>query len=150
MAYRYMPNHDTVWIDGCDTMTVDPKSTTLGIASKIALDCTVPTGLETITNEFVRSTIAEPGGRQDHDGSSADSRHGRLCRNGAALLVRDSEALSRPLYPVLHRAFGNPRHKLGQTNDPPWCRYSQSPLAYEAKPQMPNHSDPRHIKTTVP
>jgi hypothetical protein len=30
------------------------------------------------------------------------------------------------------------------------ARLQPVPFAYEAKPQMPNHSDPRHIKTTVP
>ena len=30
MAYRYMPDSDTVRLDGLNTMTVDPKSTTLG------------------------------------------------------------------------------------------------------------------------
>jgi 2,5-furandicarboxylate decarboxylase 1 len=53
-------------------------------------------------------------------------------------------------YPVLYRAFGNLRHKLGRTNDPPWYRYtlSATPFSWEAKPQPMNHSDPRHIKTT--
>jgi 2,5-furandicarboxylate decarboxylase 1 len=52
-------------------------------------------------------------------------------------------------YPVLYRAFGNLRHRLGRTNDPPWYRYtlSATPFSWEAKPQPMNHSDPRHIKT---
>ena len=52
-------------------------------------------------------------------------------------------------YPVLYRAFGNLRHKLGRTNDPPWYRYtlSDKPFAWQAKPQALNHSDPRHMKT---
>jgi 4-hydroxy-3-polyprenylbenzoate decarboxylase len=55
-------------------------------------------------------------------------------------------------YPVLYRAFGNLRHKLGRANDPPWYRYtiSDRPFAYEAKPQPAHHSDPRHLKTVVP
>ena len=51
-------------------------------------------------------------------------------------------------YPVLYRAFGNLRHKLGRSNDAPWYRYtlSATPFSWEAKPQPMNHSDPRHIK----
>ena len=50
---------------------------------------------------------------------------------------------------MLYRAFGNLRHRLGRTNDPPWYRYtlSATPFSWEAKPQPLNHSDPRHMKT---
>lgn len=52
-------------------------------------------------------------------------------------------------YPVFYRAFGNLRHRLGRTNDPPWYRYtvSDKPIAWEARPQASNHSDPRRMKT---
>jgi 2,5-furandicarboxylate decarboxylase 1 len=46
-AYRYMPDRDTVRLDGLNTMTVDPKSTTLGVVSKIGMDCTVPLPIKT-------------------------------------------------------------------------------------------------------
>src|SRR3954470_1445388 len=42
MAFRYMPDRDTFIIPDANTMTVDPKSTDIGVASKIGLDCTIP------------------------------------------------------------------------------------------------------------
>ena len=71
-------------IDSCNTMTVDPKSTTLGISSKIGMDCTIPLGPSWNPNEFVRSTGHRPrrsaGRREDHDGRGADQGHGGVHR----------------------------------------------------------------------
>jgi len=153
MAYRYMPHLDTVRLDGLNTMTVDPKSTTLGISSKIGMDCTVPLGPEWNPNEFVRSTVVDLG---DPPADLKILSEEALTKDMEAFIGAEPRAWHDILkqyhgqpYPVLYRAFGNLRHKLGRTNDPPWYRYtlSDKPFAWEAKPQALNHSDPRHMKT---
>jgi 4-hydroxy-3-polyprenylbenzoate decarboxylase len=152
-AYRYMPDRDTVRLDGLNTMTVDPKSTTLGIAPKIGLDCTVPLGPEWNPNEFVRSTVTDLG---DPPAGLKIMTEEALTKDMEAFIGAQPRAWHDILkqyhgqpYPVLYRAFGNLRHRLGRTNDPPWYRYtlSATPFSWEAKPQPMNHSDPRHIKT---
>jgi 4-hydroxy-3-polyprenylbenzoate decarboxylase len=153
MAYRYMPHLDTVRLDGLNTMTVDPKSTTLGISSKIGMDCTVPLGPEWNPNEFVRSTVTDLG---DPPADLKIMTEEALTKDMEAFIAAQPRAWHEILkqyhgqpYPVLYRAFGNLRHKLGRTNDPPWYRYTLSdrPFSWEARPQAPNHSDPRHMKT---
>lgn len=139
-------------LDGLNTMTVDPKSTTLGIASKIGLDCTVPLGPQWNPNEFVRSTVTDLG---DPPAGLKIMTEEALTRDMEAFIGAGPRAWHEILkqyhgqpYPVLYRAFGNLRHKLGRTNDPPWYRYalSATPFSREAKPQPANHSDPLHIK----
>jgi 2,5-furandicarboxylate decarboxylase 1 len=50
-------------------------------------------------------------------------------------------------YPVIYRAFGNIRHKLGRLDDAPWYRYtvSNTPFAYEAQPRQQSNFDPLHV-----
>ena len=155
IAYRYMPDRDTIRIDGCNTMTVDPTSTIPGISSKIGLDCTIPLGPAWNPNEFARSTVTDLG---ELPANVEIMTEDALTKDMEAFVAAAPRSWYDILkhyhgqpYPVLYRAFGNLRHKLGRTNDPPWYRYtiSDQPFAYEAKPQPPGHSDPRHVKTTA-
>lgn len=153
MAYRYMPDRDTVRLDGLNTMTVDPTSATPGIASKIGMDCTIPIGPEWNPNEFFRSTVTDLG---DPPADVKIMTEEALTKDMEAFIAAEPRAWYEILkhyhgqpYPVLYRAFGNLRHKLGRANDAPWFRYtlSDTPFAFEAKPQAPDHHDPRHMKT---
>ncbi|HYG43289.1 MAG TPA: UbiD family decarboxylase, partial [Bordetella sp.] len=155
MAYRYMPDRDTVRLDGLNTMTVDPKSAEMGIASKIGMDCTVPMGSAWDPNEFARSTVTDLG---DPPANVQPLSEADLTKDMEALIAASPRSWHEILkhyhgqpYPVLYRAFGNIRHKLGRCNDAPWYRYtlSDGPFAWEAVPQTLNHSDPRHIKTSA-
>ncbi|MDF2997285.1 MAG: UbiD family decarboxylase [Xanthobacteraceae bacterium] len=154
MAFRYMPDRDTVMINGCNTMTVDPKSNPPGIASKIGMDCTIPIGPDWNPNEFVRSTVCDLG----------EPPAGVVAMTEEALTA-DMEAFIKTApkswreilanyhgqpYPVIYRAFGNLRHRLGRTDDAPWYRYtfSDGPFAYEAKPRAPSNFDPKHVAPT--
>jgi 4-hydroxy-3-polyprenylbenzoate decarboxylase len=153
MAYRYMPDRDTVRLDGLNTMTVDPKSSQMGISSKIGMDCTVPMGPEWNPNEFVRSTLTDLG---DPPASVQPMSEEQLTQDMQAFIAEQPRAWYEILkhyhgqpYPVLYRAFGNLRHTLGRVNDAPWYRYtlSDTPFSWEAKPQPLHSSDPRHLKT---
>ena len=50
-------------------------------------------------------------------------------------------------YPIIYRAFGNLRHRLGRLNDAPWYRYTFSDQDFVVEP-APKIStfDPRHEK----
>ena len=131
-------------------MTVDPmiaEDAAPGTASKIGMDCTIPIGPEWNPNEFVRSTVTDLG---DPPADVKPMTEEALTKDMEAFIAAAPRAWHEILkhyhgqpYPVLYRAFGNLRHKLGRTNDPPWYRYtlSDKPFAYEAKPQALNHSD---------
>ena len=113
-----------------NTMTVDPKSTMPGISSKIGMDCTVPLGPEWNPNEFVRSTVTDLG---DPPADVKIMTEEALTKDMEAFIAAEPRAWHDILkhyhgqpYPVLYRAFGNLRHKLGRTNDPPWYRYTIS------------------------
>ena len=103
MAFRFMPDRDTVMIKDCNTMTVDPKCVTPGVASKIGMDCTIPLGPSWNPEEFVQERRGRPrraSGRRQGDGRGGDDeRHARADHRGAAVLARDPGALPRAALP---------------------------------------------------
>jgi len=154
MAFRYMPDRDTIIIPQCNAMSVDPK---VGdpdkpfVCSKIGLDCTIP-----LVGDVDRSA---------YDWSSACDL-GPAPKNVVALdkeaLTKDMEAFIRAAprswkdilqryhgqpYRPIYQAFSALRHRLGRCSDAPWYRYAflDSGLA-DATPglaRLSNH-DPRH------
>jgi 2,5-furandicarboxylate decarboxylase 1 len=151
MAFRYMPDRDTVMIKDCNTMTVDPKCQVPGVASKIGLDCTIPLGPTWNPEEFVKSAVADLG---DPPAGVKQLTEHELTSDMLALITAAPRSWREILshyhgqaYPVIYRAFGNIRHKLGRVNDAPWYRYtiSDKPFAYEARPSAPSNFDPLHV-----
>jgi 2,5-furandicarboxylate decarboxylase 1 len=150
MAFRYMPDRDTVTINDCNTMTVDPKCIVPGVASKIGLDCTIPLGPNWNPEEFVKSAVADLG--VPPVGVKALTEE-ELTSNMLEFITASPRSWRELLdhydgqaYPVIYGAFGNIRHKLGRVNDAPWYRYtvSSTPFAYEAHPKAPSNFDPLH------
>lgn len=154
MAFRYMPDRDTVMIRDCNTMTVDPKCIVPGVASKIGMDCTIPMGGNWNPDEFIRSAVTDLG---DPPADVVPMSEEDLTRDMEAFIGAAPCAWLDILkhyhgqpYPVIYRAFGNLRHKLGRLNDAPWYRYTLSdrPFAYEAKPAPLSNFDPKHVGAT--
>ena len=150
MAFRFMPDRDTVMINDCNTMTVDPKCRVPGVASKIGFDCTVPLGPNWNPEEFVKSAVADLGAPPANVQPLTESE---LTEDMLALIKAAPRSWRELLahyhgqpYPGIYRAFGNIRHKLGRVNDAPWYRYtlSDSPFAYEATPKAASNFDPLH------
>jgi 2,5-furandicarboxylate decarboxylase 1 len=150
MAFRYMPDRDTVTINDCNTMTVDPKCVVPGVASKVGLDCTIPLGPSWNPDEFVKSAVADIG---DPPTVVKILTEEALTKDMLALITASPRSWREILlhyngqpYPVIYRAFGNIRHKLGRVNDAPWYRYtiSSTPFAYDAHPPPPSNFDPLH------
>ena len=154
-AFRYMPDRDTVIIKDCNTMTVDPKSIVPGVASKIGMDCTIPMGPHWNPDEFTKSYVTDLG---DPPANVKLMTEDEMTKDMEALITSKPQSWLEILknyhgqpYPVVHRSFGNIRHKLGRINDAPWYRYtiSNTPFAYEAKPSAPSNFDPKHVAPTT-
>ena len=151
MAFRYMPGVDTLQIDGQNTMTVDPKSVVPGVASKIGMDCTKPFGRGVDLTAFDYSTFPDFGPWPTNVKIMTEDA---LTKDMEALIRSKPQSWMEILkhyhgqpYPVVYRAFGNLRHRLGRTNDAPWYRYvlSDKPFAFEATPAEPSRSSPLHM-----
>lgn len=154
MAFRYMPDRDTVMISGCNTMTVDPKCEEPGVASKIGMDCTIPIGSKWNPHEFDRSALTHLSAPPENVTPMTESE---LTQDMTAFIQAAPRAWKEILehysgqpYPVVYRAFGNLRHQLGRTNDAPWYRYtfSDTPFAFEAKPAEPVKTNHLHMPPT--
>jgi len=154
MAFRYMPDRDTIIIPQCNTMSTDPKITDPDkpfVCSKIGLDCTIPLVGDVQRSHFDWSSPCDLG-PVPKDVEPLD----------VATLTKDMEAFIRAAprswkdilqhyhgqpYRPLYQAFSALRDRLGRHSDEPWFRYAflDSGLA-DATPQevaLSNH-DPRH------
>ena len=159
MAFRYMPDRDTIIIPQCNAMSVDPKVGDPNkpfVCSKIGFDCTIP-----LVGDVDRSA---------YDWSSACDL-GPAPKNVVAMdkdaLTKDMEVFIRAAprswkdilqhyhgqpYRPIYQAFSALRHRLGRCSDAPWYRYAflNSGLA-DATPglaRLSNH-DPRHQPAPV-
>lgn len=141
MAYRYMPGVDTLILNGQNTMTVDPKSIIPGVCSKIGMDCTIPLNDPNIDiAAFDRSAFPDFGPFPEKVKLLTEDE---LTKEMEVLINSAPQSWYEILkyfygqpYPLIYKAFGNLRHRLGRINDAPWFRYvfSDTPFAYEAVP----------------
>jgi 4-hydroxy-3-polyprenylbenzoate decarboxylase len=151
MAFRYMPDRDTIIIPQCNTMSTDPKLGDVDrpfYCSKIGLDCTVP--------------LVGNWNRQDFDWSSAvdlgtppqvAALSEQALADAMSAFIKEAPRSWEDIlkkfhgqpYPVIYRAFGNLRHQLGRASDSPWFRYtfSSQDFASVTAPTLRNF-DPRH------
>jgi 4-hydroxy-3-polyprenylbenzoate decarboxylase len=153
MAFRYMPDRDTIMIKDCNTMTVDPmiaEDAAPGTSSKIGLDCTIPISPKFNPSHFDRSTAFVLG---DPPAGVVEMSEDQLTADMEALIGEAPRTWKEILqhyngqpYKTVYRAFSNLRPRLGRCDDAPWYRYtfSDSDFAVEApEPQLSNF-DPRH------
>ena len=145
MAFRYMPDRDTIIIPQCNTMSTDPKVGDADkpfYASKIGLDCTIPlvgrlgpprasTGRRPATSATRRPSVkpmTEAGDGRGHGGvhqGSAAAAGRRSSRSTTASPTRSSTAPS-----------GGCATQLGRAGDSPWFRYTfaDHDFAFEPPP----------------
>jgi 2,5-furandicarboxylate decarboxylase 1 len=156
MAFRYMPHRDTLIIPECNTMTVDPKvgSDTPPInASRLGLDCTIPLVGHWDRHSFDASAACILGDPPPNVQAMTESE---LTREMEVFISAEPRSWKEILqkyhgqpYPIIYRAFGNLRHRLGRLNDAPWYRYtfSDRDFVVESAPAKVSNFDPRHEKT---
>jgi 2,5-furandicarboxylate decarboxylase 1 len=153
MAFRYMPDRDTVIIPQCNTMTTDPKvgSDTPPIyASKIGLDCTIPLVGKWDRHSFDWSTCCELGAPPAQVTPLTEEA---LAKDMATFIQQSPRSWKETLqkyhgqsYPLIYRAFGRLRPHLGRAGDSPWFRYTfaDHDFAFEPPPKRETNFDPRH------
>jgi len=156
MAFRFMPDRDTLIIPQCNTMSVDPKIADVDhpfSASKIGWDCTIPLVGNWDPHNFDRCLEADLGAPP---ATVTPMTEAQLSADMEAFIKAAPRAwkdileryLGQP-YPTIYRAFGSLRHRLGRADNAPWYGYtfSDHEFAFGAKPSpaLSNH-DPRHPK----
>jgi 4-hydroxy-3-polyprenylbenzoate decarboxylase len=151
MAFRYMPDRDTIIIPQCNTMSTDPKLGDVDkpfYCSKIGLDCTVPLVGNWNRQDFEWSSAVDLGNPPQVAALSEQA----LTDAMSAFIKEAPRSWEEILkkfhgqpYPVIYRAFSNLRHQLGRANDSPWFRYtfSSQDFASVTAPTLRNF-DPRH------
>ena len=157
MAYRYMPDRDTLIIPQCNTMSTDPKiegdASKPFYASRIGLDCTIPLVGNWDPHAFDRSAVPV---WDDYPTTVKPMTEAALAQDMEAFIKeapRSWEEILRKYlgqpYPTIYRAFGTLRHRLGRTNDSPWFRYTLSDRDFAFEPESPSrvsNFDARHRK----
>jgi 4-hydroxy-3-polyprenylbenzoate decarboxylase len=153
MAFRYMPDRDTLIIPQCNTMSTDPKVGDVDkpfYASKIGLDCTIPMVGTWTRSDFDWSSACDLGAPPKNVEAMTEPA---LTEDMAAFIKAAPRSWKEILqkyhgqpYALIYRAFGNLRHKLGRAADSPWFRYtfSDHDFAYEASPPPTANFDPKH------
>ena len=160
MAFRYMPDRDTIIIPQCNTMSTDPK---VGdpdkpfVCSKIGLDCTIPLVGDVDRSAYDWSSACDLGPvpkgvvPMDKDALTKDMEVfiRATPRSWKEILEHYHGQPYRPIY----QAFSTLRPRLGRRSDAPWYRYAflDSGLAdaTPSAPKLSNH-DPRHQPCFTP
>jgi 4-hydroxy-3-polyprenylbenzoate decarboxylase len=156
MAFRYMPDRDTIIIPQCNTMSTDPKVGDVDkpfYASKIGLDCTIPMVGNWTRSDFDWSAACDLG---EPPANVKPMTEAALTEDMATFIKAAPRSWKEILqkyhgqpYAVIYRAFGNLRHKLGRAGDSPWFRYtfSDRDFAFEPGPPRTANFDPKHPKS---
>lgn len=154
MAYRYMPDKDTIIIPQCNTMSTDPKLPDVDhpfTASKIGLDCTIPIVGKWNRDDFQFSSAVDLG---DPPANVEAMTEDELTADMTAFIKQAPRSWREILekyhgqsYNLIYRAFGQLRHQLGRAGDAPWFRYTFSDEDFSFQPKPPSkvaNFDPRH------
>jgi len=154
MAFRYMPDKDTLIIPQCNTMSTDPKIPDVDHpfnASKIGLDCTIPIVGKWDPHAFDWSAAVDLGPLPSNvTVMSEDALVGDM-----TAFIKQTPRSWRDIlqkyhgqpYNIIYRAFGRLRHQLGRAGDSPWFRYTFSDGDFAFEPEPPTKTsnfDPRH------
>jgi 2,5-furandicarboxylate decarboxylase 1 len=154
MAFRYMPDKDTIIIPQCNTMSTDPKIADPDhpfYASKIGMDCTIPLVGNWDPDSFAWSAAVDLG---DPPATVAPMTEEQIAKDMAAFIKQAPRSWRDILvkyhgqpYNLIYRAFGSLRHQLGRAGDKPWFRYTfaDHDFAFEPEPAATvSNFDPRH------
>jgi len=154
MAFRYMPDKDTIIIPQCNTMSTDPKIADPDhpfYASKIGMDCTIPLVGNWDPDSFAWSAAVDLG---DPPATVAAMTEEQIAKDMAVFIKQAPRSWRDILvkyhgqpYNLIYRAFGSLRHQLGRAGDKPWFRYTfaDHDFAFEPEPAATvSNFDPRH------
>ena len=125
MAYRYHPQHDTLIIPELNILPLDPLCMTNKPPvnmPKIGFDCTIPLVGNVDRFSFAACTVTEPLGKPL--AGLAPLTEAELVKQMAEFIQQSPRTWLEILkqfhgqpYPVIYRAFGQLRHRLGRMAD---------------------------------
>lgn len=154
MAFRYMPDRDTIIIPQCNTMSTDPKCGDVNkpfYASKIGMDCTIPMVGDWIRSDFDWSAAVDLG---EPPAGVRPMTEDALVTDMAVFIKQAPRAWRDILahyhgqpYKTIYRAFSRLRHQLGRAGDSPWFRYTFADHDFAYEPEPPHrisNFDPKH------
>jgi 2,5-furandicarboxylate decarboxylase 1 len=154
-AYRFMPARDTFIIPDCNGLGIDPstgRDEPPYKTSRLGLDCTIPIGPEWRRDNFDWALAADLGNPAPNvavmtENDIVGDMESFIAERPRAWKEIMTRYLGQP-YPLVYRAFGRLRPRLGRAGDHPWYRYTFSAhdFACEAAPEATTNSDPRHPK----
>jgi 2,5-furandicarboxylate decarboxylase 1 len=154
MAFRYMPDKDTIIIPQCNTMSTDPKVGDVDhpfYASKIGMDCTIPMVGKWDPHDFDWSAAVDLG---EPPAIVQPMTEDALVTDMTGFIKQEARSWRDILqkyhgqpYNIIYRAFGRLRHQLGRAGDSPWFRYTFADHDFAFEPEPPSkvsNFDPRH------
>jgi 2,5-furandicarboxylate decarboxylase 1 len=155
MAFRFMPDRDTIIIPQCNTMSTDPmlggKVDTPFYASRIGMDCTIPLVGDWDRDIFDWSSAVDLG---EPPANLKPMTEDALAADMTAFIKQAPRSWKEILqnyhgqpYATIYRAFSALRDKLGRAGDTPWFRYTFSDRNFAFEPAPPprqSNYDPRH------
>jgi len=152
-AFRFMPAHDTFIIPDCNGIGIDPstgRDEPPYKTSKLGLDCTIPIGPGWRRDNFDWALAVDLGDPQANVTAMSEDE---IAKDMETFITEQPRAwkeiiahyLGQP-YPLVYRAFGRLRPRLGRADDHPWYRYTFSghEFAVEAAPAAKIHCAPHH------
>jgi 4-hydroxy-3-polyprenylbenzoate decarboxylase len=142
MAFRYLPDRDTVILPQCNTLPLDPSicedNTPPVYASKIGFDCTIPLVGNWNRRKFDRATVCTLG---EPSADVKEMSEDEILSDMADFIHRSPRSWKEILeryhgqpYGKIYRSFGELRPKLGRTGDDPWFRYTFSDHDFAFEP----------------
>ena len=158
MAFRYMPDRDTIIIPQCNTMSTDPKVGNVDkpfYCSKIGMDCTIPMVGEVDRDAYDWSSACDLGPVPADVKPMAEAD---LAKDMEAFIQAAPRSWKEILqryhgqhYQPIYRAFSSLRHRLGRSPDAPWYRYTFSATDFAGEKPQPvaTHHDLRHRLPTA-
>jgi 4-hydroxy-3-polyprenylbenzoate decarboxylase len=162
MVFRFSAARDTVIVEGVPGFAVDPTAGSDEppyMISKLGLDCTIPQGAgpeglwkrDNFTFALMTTDLGEPDPQakqmsEDEIAVDMEAFIRQQPRTWKDIITR---YLAQP-YPLVYRAFGCLRPRLGRTNSYPWFPYTFSGHEFNAVPEPAPTSnfDPKHSKAT--
>jgi 2,5-furandicarboxylate decarboxylase 1 len=155
-AFRFDAARDAVILSAQPGTAIDPmtgRDEPPFICSKLGMDCTIPWGDGWVRDKFTLALCTtglgepDPKARQMTEDQIAADMEAFIRQQPRAWKDITARYLAQP-YPLVYRAFGRLRPRLGRVNSSPWFPYTFSGHEFDAVPEpAPQDSlDPRHPK----
>jgi len=154
-AFRFDAARDAVILSAQPGTAIDPmtgRDEPSFICSKLGMDCTIPWGDGWVRDKFTFALCTT--GLGEPDPKARQMTEDEIAADMEAFIREQPRAwkdiaryLAQP-YPLVYRAFGRLRPRLGRVDSSPWYPYTFSSHEFDAVPEPApqDNFDPRHPK----